>query len=97
LGRELNFMGVKAQKLTGEHAQMLQLGLQYEFMSRRFAQLVVNIGTTQEEWRINSDLDLYSKGVGLILGIDTPLGPAEFTMHGTNEDFFTYLNIGYKF
>lgn len=97
LGRELNFMGLRAQSKTGQSVQMAQLGLQWEFMSRRYAQVVVNLGRTLEEWQFSSDPDDYSKGAGLILGIDTPIGPAEFIAHANDDDFFTYLNIGYKF
>ena len=91
-------VGLKSQELVGRHIQFLQAGLQYELSTNLFMLLRANAGNTFEDWEFDFSSDRFESGVGLTLGLATPIGPVELSaMHGSRHNFVSHLNIGMKF
>lgn len=94
----LSFHGTKYQELSGEYIQFLLGAVQFEMTPSIYLTLTGNIGNTFEEWNSDFSLNRYKKGIGLMLGADTPLGPAQINvMTGTGNSFLTYINLGFVF
>jgi len=98
LGGADSFQGYKLRERLGKHMQALYVGLQYEFLARRFFQLHANIGNTTNVRKDLFDKSRFISGIGATVGVATPIGPLEFTLMGSEaHDVITYFNIGYKF
>ena len=95
---DATFFGLEYQERAGATAQMLLLGLQYEFLPKMFVQAGWTIGNTFDEWNTKLAMDSYINGAGLTLGTNTLLGPIFLTiMTSERHDFLTYFSAGYNF
>lgn len=98
LGGVDSFLGLKYQERNGKHLQALQLGLQYEYMAKRYLLLRGNIGNTSNRWQNLFIRKRYNTGIGVTAGAATPIGPLEITAMGGNlRRLILYFNLGYKF
>ncbi len=94
----LPLTGYKFMAITATDAAIFKLGIQYEPWNRVF----ITFNTNYAKAGLNFQ-DLYEKeyywGIGLAVGIDTPVGPIEYSiMKGKEEeDPINFLSIGYKF
>ena len=98
LGGADSFLGLKFQERFGRHLQAIQLGFQYEVLSKRFLLFRWNIGNTSDRWKnlFIRNRPLY--GYGITAGAATPIGPLELTlMGGSQHRLLFYFNLGYKF
>ncbi len=98
LGGVDSFLGLKFQERCGKHLQALQLGVQYEFLSKRFILIRWNMGNTSDQWKNLFIRNRAIMGYGITAGAATPIGPIEFTMMGGSQHrLIFYFNLGYKF
>jgi NTE family protein len=98
LGGIDSFLGLKSQELSGQNLQALLVGVQFEFMKRRYILLRWNAGNVFETWRFKPARDAYFTGVGMTLGLQTRFGPVEYTFSsGNRRNSLTHLNLGFKF
>lgn len=98
MGQKNSFLGYKVQELTGNNAQFLQLGIQFEFLSNKYILFRWNAGNTFDAWKIDFENNVYLTGSGFTVGTNTFLGPLEFTiMNSSRYNTLTHLNLGYKF
>ena len=98
LGDPTAFYGFRPYEFMGKNAQYAQLGLQYEIFPKKYIIINGNGGNTFSQWKTNFDPERYFYGGAVTLGMDTRLGPVEFTlMSSERRNFLTYVNIGFKF
>lgn len=98
MGEKNSFVGFKTQELTGNNAQFLQLGIQFEILSNKYILFRWNAGNTFDVWKIDFENNVYLTGSGFTLGTNTFLGPLEFSiMRSSRHNTLTHLNLGYKF
>lgn len=98
LGDPTAFYGFRPYEFMGKNAQYAQLGLQYEIFPKKYIVLNGNGGNTFSQWETNFDPERYFYGGAVTFGMDTRLGPVEFTvMSSKRRNFLTYINIGFKF
>jgi len=93
------FMGTRFMERVATSALVLQVGAQYEFSSGKYVILRANAAKTRFDLEgAPSTSDLFG-GVGLTLGLDSPIGPLEYSlMYGEqHRNFLTNINIGYRF
>ena len=98
LGDLQSFLALRTQERVGGNAQFLQLGAQLNLPGRKYIQLRWNAGDIFEKFEIDFEKNSYITGIGVTAGIDTRLGPVDFTvMGGSQHKVLGYLNLGYKF
>ena len=93
------FMGLRFMERMATGALVLQAGAQYEFHSGRYVILRANVARTRFDLpEIGNLRDSYG-GVGLTLGVETLIGPVEYTLMWGSErkDLLSFINIGYRF
>lgn len=97
--RQFSLMGFAPQEKSGNSAQVLGLGLQYEIARSLFLRLDWNTVRVEEKWDWKIRQDRFNEGYGISAGVLTPLGPVELTFSGTKIEgpYTTNLNIGYVF
>lgn len=98
LGGADSFLGLKYQERFGKHVQALQLGFQYQFLSKRYLLFRWNMGNTSDKWRNLFIQNRAINGYGITAGAATPIGPLELTVMGSSQHrLLFYFNLGYKF
>jgi NTE family protein len=80
------FWGLKPQERTGRTVHVARVSVQRRLLSDLYATLGVNVGTTGEA----SD---HLAGWGAALGMATPIGPVELTVHGRKLDRWPRLSV----
>ncbi|HSM03567.1 MAG TPA: patatin-like phospholipase family protein [Longimicrobiales bacterium] len=90
-------VGVPRQSVSGTSAQLVSLGLQWEFRREWFATLTGNAGDARDEWAVEPSG--WTGGWGLGLGTRTPIGPVEALLSGQDrlEGVRLTVSIGYGF
>ncbi|MEA2062768.1 MAG: patatin-like phospholipase family protein [Gemmatimonadota bacterium] len=93
------FMGLNFLERSGTKAFVSRLGVQYEFLDNKFLILKGDVGNTSFDFDELFKTDNLLSGLGLTIGIMSPIGPLEYTvMWGSDrKDLLSYLNIGYQF
>lgn len=98
LGNRQSFLALRTQERVGGNAQFLQLGAQLNLPGRRYLLLRWNAGEIFDTFEIDFTKNSYITGIGLTAGLDTRLGPVDFTvMGGSQHNVLGYLNLGYTF
>ncbi len=98
LGDSNSILGLLIQERVGRNAQFLQLGTQFNLPGRKFIQLRWNAVEVFERFKINFKENKFITGFGVTAGIETRLGPVDFTlMSGNRHRLLGYVNVGYKF
>jgi NTE family protein len=91
------FLGLKLQERWGRAVQVFRLSLRREIRSRVFATAAINAGNAFPTWEFSPED--YTVGWGLSLGVGTPIGPVEATIHGRSAEEWPMLdlNVGFIF
>jgi len=91
--------GLDYMQYTGVHAYMARAGIQYERWTDRFFTLQVEAGNTSTEFNDLFKIGDIVYGLGLTFGINSPIGPLEYSVIAGNKitGIRTYINIGYRF
>ncbi|RMI20094.1 MAG: hypothetical protein D6681_02515 [Calditrichaeota bacterium] len=98
LGKAHDHPGLRPYERSGMAAQVLFLGAQYEIFRDRFIQIRGSLSNTFSRWPTKIALNRYLYGVGLSVGMATPIGPARFTiMTGSRHRVLTHLGVGFVF
>ncbi|MEM6646829.1 MAG: hypothetical protein AAF730_11305, partial [Bacteroidota bacterium] len=83
-GRLFPLYGAETLELTGPVGQLAAVSAQWEVRPNIFLRATANAGRAGEGWTL--DRDAFRSGVGLTLGVATPIGPAELTLSGSGID-----------
>lgn len=98
LGEATTFLGLKTQESFGSNVQAIQVGVQFEAFRQQYIQFRWNAGNSFDEWRVSFERNRFVTGWGVTYGVETLLGPMEFSVtSGNRREFLSHLNIGYKF
>ncbi|MBU8921488.1 MAG: patatin-like phospholipase family protein [Bacteroidales bacterium] len=96
--REINFYGYRHQELSGEHAFIAGLDLQFKLNSMTYLLLHGNVGNAVDEWENLFKEEGMVYGAGITVGVAAPLGPVEITMaNSRRHDFLVFFGAGYRF
>ncbi|MEM1096164.1 MAG: patatin-like phospholipase family protein [Bacteroidota bacterium] len=76
--------GAETLELAGPVGQLAAVSLQWEARPNVFFRAIANAGRAGEGWTL--DPDAFRGGVGLSVGVATPIGPAEFILSGSALD-----------
>jgi NTE family protein len=85
------FWGLKPQERTGRAVQVARVSLQARILSDVYATLGMNAGNALD--RFAGSKSDYITGWGAALGMATPIGPVELTVHGRKLDRWPRLSI----
>ena len=99
------FIGSKFMEYSSKEASILKAGLQLEVLNDKFVTLTINKAFLKEQYIYDRPEDSYLLsdvellGYGLTLGMQTPVGPMEYTLMGRSgsNELLTHLSIGYYF
>lgn len=98
LGGVDDFMGWNYRESWGHARQSIRMGLQWEFLPKRFLLLRGNAGNVFDKWQWKFDRKQYEAGWGVTGGWLTIAGPLELTIHGTGTHRTLYnFRFGYMF
>jgi NTE family protein len=91
------FLGLKLQERGGRAVQVFSLSLRQRIRKQVFATATVNAGNAFPTWEFTPDE--YTVGWGFSLGVGTPIGPVEATLHGRSMESWPMLdlNVGFIF
>lgn len=96
--RNVNFFGYKRQELSGEHAFIAGIDLQFKINSILYLILHGNAGNAVDGWDDLFEEEFFAYGGGLTVGIATPMGPVETSIaHSDWHDFSMFFSAGYRF
>jgi outer membrane protein assembly factor BamA len=85
------FWGLKPQERTGRSVRVARVSVQTRILSDVYATLGANAGNALDEWK--GDASDYITGWGAALGMMTPIGPVELTVHGRKLDRWPRLSL----
>ncbi len=93
------FMGTRFMERVATSALVCQLGAQYEFSRGRYIILRANAARTRFDLQGTPSMSDLFGGVGLTLGLESPIGPLEYSLMYCEQhrNFLTHINIGYRF
>ena len=96
--REINFYGYRHQELSGEHAFLAGLDLQFKVTPIGYLVLSGNIGNAVDDWDELFKEEGIVYGAGITAGIALPLGPVEISLSNSRRhDLLAFFSAGYRF
>ncbi len=101
------FIGIRFMSLSAREIMMVQCGIQREVFPDLFVILKGGIGRREYDYADDYAVDNIAlshresefHGYGLTVGYDSPIGPLEISLMGSNliDKPLTYFNIGFSF
>ena len=85
------FWGLKPQERSGKSVRVARVSVQSRILSDVYATLGVNAGNAVDAW--TGEASDYIVGWGAALGMATPIGPVELTVHGRKLDRWPRLSV----
>jgi len=96
LGGYDSFFGMKSGEMDGDSIYTTRISIQYEPWKRKFIVLGFDYGMAGTHIKLVAEE--FESGVGVTLGMLTPLGPVQWAAHsGSGSGAETFLRIGYVF